>query len=59
MEDIKYHRSKLIEHFVVEFGATSWIHYWNTVRSFIIGKISKEELDIVVNKYLLNPDKGW
>lgn len=50
-------RSALFEEIFTSKGSSAFQVYWNGFRSFIIGKLSKEEFDIIVHR-TLEENKG-
>lgn len=51
-------RAKILDYILTNYSLHAWTHYWNSLRSFIIGEISKEEMDAVIILYFSQSNKG-
>ena len=55
--DYEETRSAIFEEIFTTKGASAFQFYWNGFREFIIGKLSKEEFDVIVHS-TFNENKG-
>lgn len=57
LSDYDEARTDLFNEIFTRHGMSSFHVYWNSFRRFVIGQLSKEEFDIVVQN-ILSEDKG-
>ena len=57
LSELQSAKSELFEYIAKNHGVGSWSKYWNSYRNYLLGELTKTELDEVVNS-LLNDRTG-